>query len=135
MHPSAPARVPTPRELRTFAWTVGAAFLALAALLRWRGWPAASAGLAALAAALLVAGAAAPSRLAPVERAWMALARAISRVTNPLVLGVVWFAVLTPIGLAMRAFGRHPLARRRDAATFWVDRPADARRSDLRRQF
>jgi hypothetical protein len=134
MHP-APSRPPTPRELRAFAWTVGLALLALAALLRWRGRGVASAVLAGLAAALVLAGVAAPSRLAPVERAWMALARAISRVTNPLVLGVVWFAVLTPIGLVMRALGRRPLARRRDASTFWVDRPADARRSDLRRQF
>ena len=37
MHPATPAPDPTPRDLRHFALTVGAAFVALAALAYWRG--------------------------------------------------------------------------------------------------
>jgi hypothetical protein len=65
----------------------------------------------------------------------MALAVAISKVTTPVFVGVVYFAIFTPLGLAMRLLGRRPLERARGAATFWADRPEGARRSDLRRQF
>ena len=65
----------------------------------------------------------------------MALALAMSRVTTPIFMAVIYYAVLTPFGLAMRVVGRRPLARRRDAESFWIDRAPNARRSDLRRQF
>jgi dihydrodipicolinate synthase/N-acetylneuraminate lyase len=91
--------------------------------------------LAGLGVALVVAGLLVPGRLALVYRAWMALALAISRFTTPVLMAVLYFGLFTPLSLAMRLFGRRPLARRRDASTFLVARPANARRSDLRRQF
>jgi len=129
-----PYRAPTPRELRNFALTVGVAFLVLAAVLYWRGRLAAVLP-GALGAALLAVGIVAPRRLGPAHRAWMALALAISRVTTPLFMGIVYFGVLTPLGVVMRLAGRRLLGRTRDATTFWVDRPVGSRRSDLRRQF
>jgi hypothetical protein len=104
-------------------------------VLAWRGRQSAGGAVAALGALLLVAGAVIPGRLAPVYRTWMALALAISRVTTPILMGIVYFGVLTPIGLVMRLAGRRVLTRPTGAATYWVDRPAAARRSDLRRQF
>jgi hypothetical protein len=132
---SARSSVPTARELRRFALVVGAAFLALGATGYWRGHRTAPIVLLAVGVALIVAGLVAPARLGPVHRAWMGLAHAISRVTTPIFMSVVYLAVLTPLGVAMRLAGRRPLARRATAATFWVDRPAGQRRSDLRRQF
>ncbi len=126
---------PTRRESRSFALSVGAALVALGGLLFWRGRPAAAAIVGALGVTLAVAGLVAAARLGPIYRAWMALALAISRLTTPLFMGVVYFGVVTPIGVAMRLLGRDPLARQRGTPTYWVDRPADARRSDLRRQF
>lgn len=43
---------------------------------------------------------------------------------NPLVLGFLFFAAVTPMGLAMRALGKDPLRRRFDraAATYWIRR-------------
>jgi hypothetical protein len=83
----------------------------------------------------MTAGLAVPGRLGPVYRFWMALAHAISRVTTPIVLGIVYFLVIAPIGLAMRAFGRNPLVRPRVRDSYWVMRPPGNRRSDLERQF
>jgi saxitoxin biosynthesis operon SxtJ-like protein len=91
--------------------------------------------LVGLGIALVVAGAVAPGRLRPVYGAWMAMALAISKVTTPVLMGIVYFGMLTPIGLVMRLVGRRVLGRPAGAATYWVDRPAAARRSDLRRQF
>jgi hypothetical protein len=120
-------------EGRRFAFTVGAAFLVLAALSRWRGHPAAPIVLGALGTLLLAAGMLAPGRLGPAYRAWMGLALAVSKVTTPILLGVVYFGVLTPTGILMRLFGRRPLPATAQGASVWVRRAGAA--SDLRHQF
>jgi hypothetical protein len=122
-------------EGRRFAFTVGAAFLVLAGLLRWRGAETVPIVFAVLGGALLAAGLVVPSKLGPVQRGWMAMALAISRVTTPILMAVVYYLTVLPIGLFMRAVGRNPLVRAERAGGFWVERPAEGRRSDLERQF
>ena len=129
-----PARL-TAAAGRRFAFTVGAAMLVLAGVVAWRGARSVSWALGAIGAALLVAGVVAPTRLGPVERAWYALAAAISKVTTPIVMGVLYFGVLTPAGVVARLFGYNSLVRSRTATSAWVRRPEGARRSDLERQF
>ena len=122
----------TRTERRRFGLTVGAAFVALALVAAWRGRRVSAEVLGTIGAALVLAAAAVPERLGVVQRAWMRMAHAMSRVTTPLFMGVVYFGVLTPIGVVSRALGRRR-APRGDSAL--VRRPPGARRSDLRRQF
>jgi hypothetical protein len=129
------ARAATPGELRRFALLVGGAFLALAAAGLWRGAAARAAAFALLGAPLALAGLIAPARLGPVYRAWMALAVAMSRVTTPVFMGLIYFCLLTPLGVAMRLFGRRAIGVPPGAPTAWVDRPPGERRGDMRRQF
>ena len=133
-----PARL-SPREGRKFGLAVGMAFLVLAALSRWRGHQVAPAVLAALGGLLFLAGVTIPGRLGAVHRAWMGLALAISRVTTPLFMGLIYFVVLTPTGLLMRLFGKHPLKRRAANGSFWVSReprpPPLAKRVPFHRTF
>jgi hypothetical protein len=88
-----------------------------------------------LASGLIAAGLAVPTRLGPVYRGWMALAAAISKVTTPVFMGVIFFLVLTPAGFLVRLFGHRPLSRPRGAATYWQSRQAGARRGDMDHQF
>ena len=87
-----------------------------------RLWPFAPAALA-LGFALF-----APRRLAPLNRAWTRFGHLLARLTNPLVLGLLFFLVVTPMGLAMRALGKDPLRRRLEpeAASYWIRRPLPA---------
>ena len=125
----------SPAEGRKFGFTVGAAFLVLAGLLYfWRHLETAGAVTGALGALLMVAGLALPARLGPVFRAWMGLAHAISKVTTPIFMGIVFFLVMTPIGLLMRLFGKRPLMHRERDGSYWVA-PASGGRSDMERQF
>ena len=125
----------SPKEGRKFGLTVGAAFLVLAALLWWRGRPAAP-WFGGLGAALALAGLVIPARLGPVQRAWMGLAHLLSKVTTPVFMGVVYFIVLAPIGMLMRAFGRNPMAARLNGGSFWALRSgATEERSGMERQF
>ena len=130
-HDTSPA---TPRMLRSFALTVGGAFVALGVLLHLRG-RAAWWVLVGLGVALALAGLVVPARLGPLYRVWMRIALGISRVTTPVFMGIVYFAVLTPLGVAMRLVGRRPLARDPGASSFWVARLKGERKSDLKRQF
>lgn len=135
MAPHAAAGLTAAAAGRRFGRTIGGALAALAVVAAWRGRAPAAAATALVAALLLGGALVVPARLAPVERAWMRGAHALSRVTTPLVLALVYLCVVTPIGVLRRLAGRSALERPGDAPTYWVRRPADARRSDLRRQF
>jgi hypothetical protein len=123
---------------RKFGLTVGIAFGILAGLSYWRGHGVVPLVAGAIALALVVAALAAPRALEPVERAWMKLAHVISRVTTPIFMGIVYFAVLTPIGIVRRTFGRNPLVHEPDGGSYWIARtPVERERKRIRmeRQF
>jgi hypothetical protein len=127
-----PARL-TPREGRKFAFTLAAAFGVLAGVSWWRESPRALLVFAVVAAAFALGGLVAPGNLGPVYRAWMGFAQALSRVSTPIFMGLVYFLVITPIAAIRRAVGGNPL-RAHSGATGWVDRQ-DTPRGDLTRQF
>jgi hypothetical protein len=127
-----PARLTAP-EGRKFAFTLAAAFGALAALLWWRERRAVATVLGTVALAFALAGLFLPGRLGPVYRAWMGLAYAISKVTTPIFMGVVYFLVITPIALLRRMAGGNPLRAHRGSSG-WVDRQGSPK-GDLTRQF
>jgi hypothetical protein len=121
---------------RRFGLTVGGAFLVLAALAWWRGRALGLEVFATLGSLFVLSGLALPTHLGPVFRAWMGLAHQLSRVTTPIVLGLIYFLSVTPIGLVLRLFGRRPLVRRAASPSFWVTRPADTRqRGGMEHQF
>jgi|SRR5688572_23834895 len=126
----------TASQGRRFGLTVGLAFVVLAALTAWRDVRILPFVLGSIGGTLLVAAMLVPSHLGPVERAWMALAHAISRVTTPIIMAVMYFAVITPTAVARRSFGGNPLAHAAGSTGFWKPRPPDARRSkSMERQF
>jgi Saxitoxin biosynthesis operon protein SxtJ len=123
-------------EARRFGLTIGAAFLALAGVLWWRGrvLPAEIAG--SLGVVLVLTGLIFPGSLPPVHRVWMAGALAISKVTTPIVLAVLYFGVLTPIGLMRRLFGGSPIDAKRGPGSLWVERVPQGRApADMEHQF
>jgi hypothetical protein len=126
----------TPAAGRRFGLTVGGAFLALALLAWWRGHPATASALAALGSCLVLAGLVIPTRLGPVERAWMALAHKLSRVTTPIALGAIFLLVLLPVGVLRRMLGGNPLVHRAPDGSYWKERSEGERRSkSMKRQF
>lgn len=125
----------TPVEGRKFGLLVGAAFLLVGVLL-WRRTHVTAAWVTmALAVALIAGGLAMPARLGPVYRAWMALAKVISKVTTPVFMSVIFFLVLTPAGFLVRLFGHRPLTRAPGGPTYWQSRAPGSRRGDMDHQF
>jgi hypothetical protein len=123
----------SPAEGRKFAFTLMAAFGVLAGVGLWRGSERGALVFGAIAGAFALGGLLVPGKLGPVYRGWMGFALALSKITTPIFMGVVYFLVITPIAVIRRAVGGNPL-RARSGATAWVDRH-QAPRGDLTRQF
>lgn len=124
-------------EGRRFGLLFAAVFAALfgIGLLRGHARPVLAAlSIAALAAALLL-----PRRLAGPRRLWVRLGEAISVVTQPVILGAVYFLVLTPTGLLRRwlgGSGAHWHDRRRGGSrSHWQDARHTYCAADLEKPF
>lgn len=65
-----------------------------------------------------------PRILAPLNFLWTKLGLLLHSVMNPLILGMIFFLVCTPMGIVMRLFGLDPLKRKfdREADSYWIDR-------------
>jgi hypothetical protein len=57
---------------------------------------------------------AAPRLLRPVFRVWMAFAEVMNWVMTRLVLGIVFYILVWPMGVAMRLTGKDAMGRKRD---------------------
>ena len=119
---------------RSFGLWLGAILLAIGLLPLWKGdavrwWAVAIAGV--LAALALVA----PRSLQRPKRAWLFLGFLLGLIVNPIVLGILFFVVITPAGMLMRWFGRDPLwlQAKPDLATYWRTRSGPP--SDMNDQF
>jgi hypothetical protein len=103
-------------------------FFTLVTIVRWWKGQGGAGWFAAAAVAMLVLALLRPSLLAPFNRLWTKLALLISKVMNPVIMGIMFFLVVAPIGLIMRAFGKRPLALAFDPAakSYWIERKPPA---------
>ena len=81
-------------------------------------------GMVGLAVVLIIPAIVAPWALAPAHRAWTALGNALGWINTRLILGLIFFGVVTPTGLVLRLAGRDPMRRAfdPDAVTYRVTR-------------
>ena len=59
----------------------------------------------------------AAASLRPVYRAWMRFGLLMNRIMTPLILGLVFFVVITPVALVMKVMRKDPMARSPAAST------------------
>jgi saxitoxin biosynthesis operon SxtJ-like protein len=79
-----------------------------------------------------------PRLLAPLNRVWLRLGLLIQKVMNPVVMGILFFSTVTPIGFLMRLLGKDPLRLRwePDANSYWIVRkPAGTAPESMKHQF
>lgn len=92
-----------------------------------------------LAAAVVVGlvAVAAPNLLMPINKAWMKLGELMGKVVSPLVLGIIFFMLITPFAFVTRIFGRDELRLKpTNVNSYWVDRiPPGPATDSFRNQF
>lgn len=117
------------RAEREFGLLVGAVFGLLGLWWLYRGkFVSAATVLAITGAALVLFGLMLPRVLVIPRRLWMKLAEALAFVSSRVILALIFFLVLTPIGLVKRAMGWDPLQRRAGAReSFWHPYPSRTR--------
>lgn len=100
------------KGLREFGLVTGAAVVVLFGLLfpwmlglDWPLWP------WVIAAALWLLALVHPPWLRRIHRAWMRFGLLASRVTTPLVLGIVFFLMISPMAIVRRLRGKDPMQR------------------------
>lgn len=76
----------------------------------------------------------APRWLRPVFVGWSMLAFPIGWLVSQVAMGMLYYGVLTPLGLALRATGRDPLSLKKPSVreSYWVAKPTP---TDVRRYF
>ncbi|HEY3354349.1 MAG TPA: SxtJ family membrane protein [Polyangia bacterium] len=132
-------RDPSPRQARAFAAGWLPAFLLLVAALAWRrhhalALPVTLAGLAVVSAG---AGLVIPRAARALFIGAMIATYPLAWLMSGVLLAVVFYGVLTPVGLLARLCGHDPLRRRggRGARSYWVARGADAPTDRYFRQY
>jgi hypothetical protein len=122
---------------RAFGLTFAGVFTVIAAVVAWKqheNWWV-YLGIAAVFGVLAVT---VPRVLHPLNVVWMGLGALLHRIVSPLVLGTMFFLMITPIAILMRTRGRDVLQRHFDPgrSTYWQERdPPGPVVSDFPRQF
>lgn len=77
-----------------------------------------------LAVAFLGLGTMAPRMLRPLNVIWFRFGLLLHHIMNPIVMGLLFFGAVVPIGLLMRVLGKRPLALGKDPAvsSYWITR-------------
>lgn len=86
---------------------------------------------AGVAACLLLAALVKPDILLPLNKLWMRFGLLLAAIVNPVVMGVIFFGIFTPVSLLMRLIGRDELCLQlRDRPTYWKERSSQTDRAN-----
>jgi hypothetical protein len=112
---------------KSFGVTFAVVFTLLAAWSAYRSgigtWTVVMAGVAVTFLALAYT---MPAVLGPLNWLWFRFGLAIHAVVSPVILGLLFFAVVTPVGVVMRLLAKDLLGLKRSAGTYWIDRHPEA---------
>jgi len=123
---------PNQKVLRRFGLTLALGMIIIGALAwhkgaSWWGWVV-GAGIG-----LGLWGSVWPEGLKWAYKPWMGLALVMGWVVSRVILGVLFYLVLTPIGVLMRLSGRNPMAVEEREGSYWIERaqePYEPQRSE-----
>ena len=71
--------------------------------------------------------------LTPLNKLWMKFGMFLGLIVTPIVMGIVFFLVVTPMGLFMRIMGKDLLRLKSKKNTYWIDR--NNIKSSMKKQF
>ena len=73
--------------------------------------------------------------LTPLNKLWHKFGIFLGSIVSPVVMGIVFFIVVTPIGLIMRFFGKDMLRINKNklVSTYWVNR--EKQKTTMKKQF
>lgn len=91
-----------------------------------------------IAAAFLTTSLVYPKALHSLNKAWTRFGLLLQKITHPIIMGIVFFFLITPISMFFRLKGRDALKRRfdKDAKSYWIKRDDKTEHSEnMKNQF
>jgi hypothetical protein len=65
----------------------------------------------------------APANLAMPNRYWMKFSLVLARFVSPIILGVLFYLLISPLAIVLRIFGRDELLlKRKETSSYWKER-------------
>ena len=113
----------------SFGITFAVVFASLAAFSYWhRGTGTMFYVTIAVSAAFAVVTLMAPRILRPLNLIWLKFGLLLHKVVNPVIMGILFFGIFTPMGVVMRMFGVDFLRMKRKPAaeSYWIAKGDDA---------
>lgn len=111
---------------RKFGYTFSIIFLLAGIFFGYKGYSVLSVGLLLLAIIFLGISVKKPDVLKPLNKLWMRLGLLLGLIISPIVIGLIYFLIFTPMGVTMRIFGRDELRLKpRTSQSYWKIRSTD----------
>ena len=77
-----------------------------------------------------------PQVLLPLNKLWMRLGLLLGMIVSPIVLGIIFFGLVTPYGVVMRMFGRDELRLKfTKKSSHWISRSELIKSDSFKNQF
>jgi large-conductance mechanosensitive channel len=78
-----------------------------------------------------------PSIFSRLNQAWFNIGSILASVMNPLILGSIYFFIITPIAIVTKLFGRDELRiKKMDTPSYWITKnKADKNLDSMKNQF
>ena len=74
--------------------------------------------------------------LLPLNKLWMRFGFLLGKIISPIILGVIFFGLITPYGIIMRMFGRDELNLKKiKSKSYWIDRSNISSQINFKKQF
>ena len=134
---TAASSTPDARQLRKFGFIMaGMIALFFGALFPWLKHFTPPLWVWGLAGAFALAGLLIPRGLGPIYVVWMKLGSVLGWINSRIILGIVFYAIILPIGMIIRLGGKDPMARKPDqGATSYRKVSRRSPREQLERPF
>ena len=72
--------------------------------------------------------------LTPLNKLWFKFGIFLGKLISPIIMGIIFFFVVTPIGLLLRIFGKDVLNLKKNSLTsYWIDRKEE--KKNMKNQF
>jgi large-conductance mechanosensitive channel len=67
------------------------------------------------------------------NRSWIQFGIFLGKIISPIVMGIVFFFVVTPIGILLRILKKDVMGLKRGASSYWIDR--ENKLQSMKKQF
>jgi hypothetical protein len=120
-----------------FGWFFIGLFAFIATYLLWRGSTTLAWILYSFSFTLLIFTLLFPEQLLPLNKLWFWLGISLGKIISPIVLGIMFFLLITPVALVTRVFGRDELKLKKSTLnTYWINRtPVGPTKDSFKNQF